>query len=125
MSVNKLILKQLEKVETAKVSEYDELHHTFHITKYEEKKFEQNLFYIIKLDKNLLNGNDNSLLVSNWNNGKYPTQEYLKVAITKQVANMIYVYGMYYNIESKQQLDEEWVGWLPIDQIEIVEVSNI
>lgn len=119
--INKLILKQLDKVEVAKVEEYDELHHTFHIKKHQEQTFEQGKYYIIKLDKHLLNATDNSLLVSNWNNGKFPTYEYVKCVVTKQVAKMIYVYGMYYNIESKQPIDEEWIGWLPIDQVEILE----
>lgn len=118
--INKLILKQLEKVESAKVGEYDVIHHTFHIKKHQELKFEQGTYYVLKLDKHLLNANGNSLLISNWNNGKFPTHEYIKCVVTKQVAKMIYVYGLYYNIESKQSFDEEWIGWLPIEQIEVV-----
>ena len=123
--INKLITKQLEGLKVAQIDEYDELHHTFHIKKYEEFKFEKGKCYVLKLDEHLLNATDNVLLVSNWNNGAFPTQQYLKCVVTKQVGKMIYVYGMYYNIESKQQLEEEWVGWLPIEQVKVLEVLSI
>ena len=122
MSVNKLILKQLEEVRVANVSEYDELHHAFHIKKYQEPTFEQNKLYIAKLDEHLLSADGNTLLVSNWNNGKFPTHQYVKFAVHKKIAKMIYVYGVYYDIENKKDLEDEWVGWLPIEQLEIIEV---
>ena len=100
--------------------EYDEAHHTFHIKKFEEHEIEVNKFYIFKLNKSLLNANSNPLLVSNWNNGKYPTQEYVKCIINKKIAKMIYVYGVYYDNEHQVESEEEWVGWLPIDQLEVI-----
>jgi len=123
--INKLILKQLEQVHEAEVGEYDSLHHTFHIKKHVEKTFEYNILYIVKLDKHLLNATDNELLVSNWNGGKYPLHEYLKFAVSKKVGKMIYVYGVYYDIINKCDMKEDFEGWLPSEQLEIIEETRL
>ena len=125
MAVNKLILKQLEDVHVAKIGEYDELHHTFHIKKFQEQVFEQNKLYVLKLHKSLLNSTDNALLVSNWNNGAYPKHEYVKCVVTKKIAKMIYVYGVYYDNEQQLDLEEEWIGWLPTEQIEVIKEIDV
>ena len=123
--INKLITKELEKLEVAKVQEYDEVHHTFHFKKYEEQKYVKGKCYILRLDKHLLNATDNGLLVSNWNSGKFPTKEYVKCVVTNQIGKMIYTCGVYYNIVSNQEDDEEWIGWLPVEQVEVIEVTDL
>ena len=123
--INKLILNQLEQVKEADIGEYDSLHHTFHIKKHVEKSFEYNTLYLVKLDKHLLNATDNDLLVSNWNNGKYPLHEYLKIAVSKKVGKMIYVYGVYHDIDSKCDTGEDFEGWLPTEQLEIIEETTL
>lgn len=123
--INKLILKQLEQVQEADVGEYDKLHHTFHIKKKKEQIFEYNTMYLVKLDKHLLNATDNDILVSNWNNGNYPKHEYLKFAISKKVAKMLYVYGYYYDIENECDMAEDFEGWLPQEQLQVIKEMKI
>ena len=123
--INKLIKEQLDKVKEAKIDEYDSLHHTFHIKKYKEKTFEYNVLYIVRLDDHLLNATDNVALVSNWNNGKYPTHKYLKFAVNKKLAKMINVYGVYYDIDGDCDLSEDFEGWLPVEQLEIIKETKL
>ncbi len=122
MAINKLIQKELEKVKIAKIGPYDQFKHSFHIEKFKEKTFELNHEYLIKLDNSLLNATSNDLLVNNWNNGKYPLFPYMKAVPVKKIGKMLYFYGVYYNIDTKQETQEEWVGWLPIENIEQIEV---
>ena len=123
--INKLILKQLEEVQEAEIGEYDKIHHTFHIKKHKDKTFEYNIMYLVKLDKHLLNAKDNDILVSNWNNGKYPTHEYLRFAVSKKVAKMLYVYGFYYDIENDCDMAEVFEGWLPQEQLQIIKETKL
>ena len=118
--INKLILQQLDKLQEAKVEEYDNLHHTFHIKQIGKPVFQYNIMYLVKLDSHLLNATDNDVLVSNWNKGKYPTHQYLKFAVSKKLANMLYVYGYYYDKDNECDMAEDFEGWLPAEQIEII-----
>lgn len=120
MSINKLILKELEKVQVAKVGEYDYCRRCFTITKYQPPSFSMNGLYIVELDSHLLNATDNEVLVCNWNAGRYPTQKYMKIKITKTLGKMMYVYGVYYDVNTQTELDEDWDGWLPTEQVKIL-----
>lgn len=123
--INKLIKAQLNKVTEANVEEYDSLHHTFHIKKHKAQSFEYNIMYTVQLDKTLLDTSINDVVASNWNNGKRPTHDCLKFAISKKVGNMLYVYGVYHNIEDNLDLDEDFEGWLPIDRIKVIEEKTL
>ena len=123
--INKLILAQLEKLQDAKVGEYDSLHHTFHIKKHREQEFNYNVQYLVELDDTLLNPSVNDVLASNWNNGKRPTHKYLKFAISKKVGNMLNVYGIYHDKDNNIDLDEVFEGWLPTDRIRVLEEETI
>ena len=123
--INKLIKEQLDKVQEADIGEYDSLHHTFHIKRHREKTFEYNKMYIVELDDHLLNATDNVALLSNWNNGKYPTHKYLRFAVSKKIAKMIFVYGIYYDINNDCDLSGEFEGWLPTEQLEIIKEREL
>ena len=118
--INKLIKAQLEKLQEAKVEEYDFIHHTFHIKKHKEQEFKYNVKYLVELDETLLKPSVNDVLASNWNNGKRPTHKYLNFAISKKVGNMLYVYGFYYDKDNQIDLCEDFEGWLPIDRIKVL-----
>lgn len=119
MSVNKLILKQLEKVKDAKVSPYDEIRHSYYIKKFKEINFEVHHCYLVRINDALLNSTN--IIASNYNNGSYPEYNYMKIDVSKRVGNMIYVDGIYYDNESKQDINTMWSGWLPITEIELIE----
>lgn len=123
--INKLIKSQLDKLQDAKVEEYDSLHHTFHIKKHKEQEFNYNVKYLVELNETLLKPSVNDVLVSNWNNGKRPTHKYLKFAISKKVGNMLYVYGIYHDVEQNVDLDEDFEGWLPIDRIKVMSEEEL
>ena len=120
MSVNKLILKQLEQVKNAKVEAYDPIKHSYLIKKHQEIVFDVNHVYIVELNDSLVHPSQDDLLVSNWNNGTHPVQKYMKLEVTKKLAKMIYVYGVYYNIETNVESSDEWDGWLPQESLVII-----
>lgn len=124
MSINKLILEQLNKSHV-NYGEYDAIHHSFTIKKQEKIELQTSTIYVAKLDDSLLNANSNSTLVSNWNAGKFPTKPYLRFVISKKLGQMVYVLGVYYDINTKTDLDEEFEGWLPVAQLEIKEESKL
>jgi hypothetical protein len=119
--MNKYVEEQLKKVKVADLSNYDENTHTYHIPKYNEFRYEVDKCYLVKLDKMLLNGNDLPILVSNWNKGTFPTNEFLKIDVTKVLGKMICVNGLGYDFERKEDLNTMWSGWLPIQQIKMIE----
>ena len=119
--MNKLIQKQLEKLRIAKIDSYDELKHTYTFKKHKGKDFKIDSVYIIKLSNTLMNPKNNEVLISNWNKGNHPTHQYIKVQVNKKLGNMIFVCGAYYDIDTKNVINEYWNGWLPDEQLEVIE----
>ena len=117
--INQIIKDQLEKVEVAKVGAYDPIKKMYVIPKHTEATFEVNHCYLIRLDKTLLNPNSNDILVDNWNQGSYPKHEYMKVSVVQKLSTNIKVDGLYYDPITKQDINELWSGWLPVDQLSI------
>lgn len=105
----------------ADLSNYDEATNTYIIPKISSKRPKVDCCYIIRLDKSLLIADPNSVLSSNWNKGTFPKCEYYKVDVVKEVGKLIYVNGIGYDNQTKQDLDSYWSGWLPIQQVSIVE----
>lgn len=118
--MNKLIKKQLDRLKVAKVDSYDESTLTYVFKKHVSKIFKINSVYILKLNELLLNPNNNDILISNWNNGNYPKHKYLKAQVTKKVGNMLFLCGVYCD-ENKNNINEFWNGWLPDEQLDILE----
>ena len=119
--MNRLIQKQLERLRVAKVDSFDELKNTFTFKRHSEREFKLNNVYIIKLSNQLINPQNNELLMSNWNSGKHPTHNYIKMQVQKKLGNMIFVCGAYYDIHTQDVMSEYWNGWLPEEQLEIIE----
>lgn len=118
--MSKIIQQQLKKLTVAKIDSYDALKHTYLFKQHQSMIFKVDACYILKLDDLLLNATSNELLVSNWNNGNYPKHKYMRAQVTKKVGNMLYLCGVYCD-ENKNNLNEFWNGWLPDEQLEIVE----
>jgi len=119
--MNKLIKDELKKVNVADISRYDATKKEFNIPKITDIKLEENSYYIIKLDDSLLEPGHMSTLSSNWNRGTLPPSKYLKVDVSKIMGKMIKINGIGYDQDKEQDLDVMWSGWLPIEQVEILE----
>ena len=119
MGVNKLILKQLEKVQVAKVSPFDELRNCYKISKFKEIAYELNHCYLIEINSVLLSASN--IIASNWNNGSFPKHEFMKISVSKKLGDMIFIDGIYYDNALKQDINEMWTGWLPVNEIKLIE----
>lgn len=119
--MNKIIQSQLEKVSVADLTNYDKTTNTFTIPKYNQIKVEEGSYYIIKLHPSLLNSNENTLLVTNWNCGSVPSHEYYKAEIDKVLGKMIKITGVGYDLVSNTDFLDIWTGWLPLDLITFIE----
>ena len=116
---NKLVQQQLDKVKEADLSNYDPEKGVFIIKKKEAIRFLENQCYIIQVDKELIN--NNKTLLANWNRGFLLSAEYYLIDIHQVLGNMLKVSGIVYNIETKQTLNTMWEGWLPTENIKIIE----
>lgn len=119
--MNKIIQKELNKVMIANLDNFDITTNTYHISKVNEIKIELNKTYLIKLDKSLLNFETSQMLAINFNHNSVPTNSYMKVEINKMMNNLLYVIGIGYDFENKKDLNNIWSGWLPKNNIDIME----
>lgn len=104
-------------------SSYDEKTHTYHFNKYSKPKYEVGKCYLIKISSDIVN-NPKSLTATNWNNGRSPMQEYLKIYISKALGSNIYVDGAGYDFANKLDLDYMWSGWLNTKDLEQIAEMN-
>jgi hypothetical protein len=65
----------------------------------------------------LIINNPDSVLAINWNSGTYPKTPYLKIYISKIMGPMIYVDGIGFDFETKQDLSIMWSGWLNTEEL--------
>lgn len=111
--MNPLIKKQLESCKNASV-EFDDNSLLIVIpksTRINNNLLELDHTYLIEVSDLILNmNNDNSTLVSNWNNGQVVKSKQLKVSLSKIVNNMFRFDGVGTNNDSYMDL------WLPSDK---------
>lgn len=115
----KLVQQQLEKVKEADLSNYDSLKQAFIIKKKENIKFLENQCYIIQVERTIIN--NNKTLLANWNKNLLLTADYYIIDIHQVLGNMLKVSGIVYNIETKQTIGIVWEGWLPVENIKVIE----
>lgn len=118
--MREIIKKQLDNVKYADLSNYDEESNTYFIPKLQKIVLKENKCYIIKINPKLLDRGYNAVLESNWNNNKLPDNIYYKIEVNKMIGKMVKCTGYSYDIENKKDLTF-WVGYFPINDIEIVE----
>lgn len=119
--MNKIIKNQLDKVSVAKLPYYDDNTTSIIIPKLSTLYLKENCCYILKLDDIMLHPSENSVLVTNWNNNSIPTSRYYKADINQIMGKMVKITGLAYDFENKKDLSDIWVGWLVLDNIEILE----
>lgn len=116
--MNKFVQDQLSKCKDADLSNYNESENSFFIPKKTSIRLLEDSCYIIKLNDTIFS---NEVLKSNWNNNTVPPHRYLKVDISKIMANMIKVNSIAYDVDTNKDLNKVWSGWLPSDQINVIE----
>lgn len=119
--LDKIIKQQLDSLEVAKVSAYNEANHRY-LFKRIGSSTEVGKTYIIQLDKNLTIKELSNMLANNWNHGLVPTHTLMKVEVKDKMGTMYLVHGDYLNEDySLVGGCGFWEGWLPIEQIGILE----
>lgn len=119
--MNKIIEKQLKQVQIADLTDFNKDTNTYNIPKFCQKRVSVGECYIIKLDRCLLSKTSSEVFANNWNKGSIPPFEYMKVDISKILGKNIFVNGIGFDFQTKQDINEMWSGWLPLTQITIEE----
>lgn len=115
--MSKIIQEELQKVEYANLSNFNAQTNTYIIPKRSDLKLEMDNCYLIHLKPAAFT---NEVVKTNWNNGSVPSQEYMKVDVSKVAGKMAKVVGVGYDNTTQQDLGYFWSGWLSIQDIEII-----
>lgn len=113
--MNKIIKKQLEQLNLPT----DQL--IIKIPKKEGIRLVEGGCYLIEISSLLLNSSPTSTWAINWNRGILPTASHYKVEVNQLMKDMVKVTGIAYDALSQQDLNRMWSGWLPLDQITILQ----
>lgn len=119
--MNKIVAEQLKKCSAADLSQYDEGTRTYHIPKACGIKLEAGGCYVISLADALLSKDTSAVLSNNWNKGTVPLCKCMKVEASRLMGGMVCVDGIGYDPDAKRDIDVVWSGWLPTQDIKILE----
>lgn len=108
---NKIIEDQLNKVECADLSHFNEETNTYYIPKRVDIKIEVDKCYLVKLKPSFFN---NETLRINWNAGSLPKYDILTIDVSKITGKMIRVVAV------QPESNYFWNGWLQSDQLEVI-----
>lgn len=118
--MNPLIKSQLDKISSIPLPSYDENTTHMIIPRCGNKpltpkniELKEGKYYLIMVEDYIIKPFDGFTLHDNWNKGIPPKHKYLKVEILKIMGNMINVNSVGFNIETRQDIMDSWVGWLP------------
>jgi hypothetical protein len=114
--MREIIKNQLLKCTYANLNNYDPATNTFYIPKYSKPQYVVGKMYLIQLPVSLIN-NITSVTATNWNNGTAPKFQYLKVYVSKLLGKMVYVDSIGYDVNTRQDINSLWSGWLPTEEI--------
>ena len=124
--MNPLIKAQLDKIKHIPLPEYDE--DTTHliipkhgVTPLKNLELKEGKYYLIMVEDYIIKPFDGFTLHDNWNRGIPPKYKYLKVEILKIMGNMVNVNSIGFDNESKQDIMDSWVGWLPRKSITAIQ----
>ena len=115
--MNKVIKDQLEKVNYADLTNYDEKTNTYIIPKKLEIKVEEDSCYLIYIKPSAA---ANSAVNTNWNQGNAPMYSHMKVDVSKRMGKMIKITGLQHDIGTGQDLPNFWNGWICLDDVEVL-----
>ncbi len=115
--MNQIIKDQLNKVSVTKLN-YNENDAEIFIPKTIKilnSSLNKGEYYIIKLFDNITHPSDNSVLASNWNNGKIPQHEMYIAEVLDNIGNMIKINGV-----ANEDPTDNFFGYIPTDGFEVV-----
>lgn len=120
--MNKYVIEELKKCKVAQLPPYNSS--TRHLIIPKAQNVEQYLqpgkCFLIKLEPYILNPPEGFTLHDNWNQGRKPPQQFMKVEIAQVMGKMIKVNGLGYDYANQRDTDEIWEGWLPKKAISII-----
>ena len=122
--MNKLIQDELKKVQVADLSNYSEGVTEFIIPKTVLDKFEVGQSYIIELDDSLIKHNPESVLETNYNSGKIPSNKYYYIEVSAVLGKLIKCVGMAFDVENNMTIGTFWNGYFPINCIKILKKGD-
>lgn len=114
--MSKIIAEQLQKVTDADLSNFDKATNTYFIPQKKSIKIKTDTCYIISLKPQAFTNPINI----NWNRGKGPQSDCMKIEVNNIMNNMIKVVGVGYDAANDTVLNTFWSGWLQLDNIEIL-----
>lgn len=116
--MNNLIKKQLEQVQIADLTNFNEDSYTYIIPQKKTIKIEKNKAYLIFLNDSFFY---NTTLRDNWNKGFMPKDRYLKCEVDNVAAKMIKITGIGYDMLNKKDTYNFWNGWVTLDDIQVLQ----
>lgn len=122
--MNKIIEEQLKKIQVATIIQDTKNKNIYKIPKYCKPTYIINKYYIVRLDKNIIN-NTTSILATNWNNGRAPKAEYYKIYVNNIIGKMIKVDGLEYDYINKCDKAQIFSGWLDINDLTQLEIVDL
>ena len=124
--MNPLIKAQLDKIKHIPLPKYDE--HTTHliiprhgVAPPKNLELKEGKYYLIMVEDYIIKPFDGFTLHDNWNRVIQPKYKYLNIEILKIMGNMINVNSIGFDNESKQDIMDSWVGWLPRKSITTIQ----
>lgn len=120
--MNKFVQEELKKCRVAQLPPYDEFTRQLHIPKANssEQFLQVNKCFLIQLEPYILNPPEGFTLHDNWNQGRKPPREFLKVEVAQVMGKMVRVNALGFDYSTQTDTDEIWEGWLPKKSIRIL-----
>lgn len=115
---NRIINEQLKKVENADLSNYDANTNSYFIPKKTTIKVEEDCCYIFQLKDTAFT---NATVNTNWNGSNIPKYYYYKADVIKKMPGMIKIMGVGYNINTGEDINSFWSGWLSMNDIIVLQ----
>lgn len=121
--MNKIIWEQLNSVKVVDLPPFDQNTTLIEIKKKEKLPdliFQVDHYYLIELEKYIIDPPDGFTLHTNWNNNIIPTNLYYKCYCDKIMGKMVHILGVAFDYMNKTDLEENWDGWLPMKSVKIL-----
>lgn len=115
--MRKIVETQLQSVEIADLSNFNEETNTYYIPQKKTIKTEVNGSYLVRVKDSFFS---NDVISMNWNKGINPKHSFLKIAIARKTGKMIMVDSIAYDPIKKEDILEVWSGWLSLDDIDVL-----
>lgn len=120
--MNKFIIKELKKIKTAIIPQWDENTTEMIISKKDNNPINISLgkCYIIEVENYIIHPYEGFTLHIEWNKGIVPKHKYMKCEVLQIMGKMIKIEALGYDWENQCDILEPWSGWLPSKSVKIL-----